>query len=152
MEPESPWASNPDNIVLRHSDTGRKWFGLITRVDASLLKGINETPHKRSEDVQHHRVDILNLKAEPTVITALVGQPGFAQAYHMNKTHWITVLLDGTVDFAQIEELIDTSYDLTAARPRKTHRKPTRCSKTGDFRENREICGSAGTRSGSMSH
>lgn len=31
----------------------------------------------------------------------------------MNKEHWITVLLDGTVTKQKICDLIDISYDLT---------------------------------------
>lgn len=132
MEPESPWANNPGNIVLRHSDAGRKWFGLVMTLDEHLVIRNEKATHSPTAPSitpttgqRPKKIDILNLKAEPTVITALVGQPGFAPAYHMNKTHWITVLLDGTVDFAQIEELIDTSYELTAAHPRvarKTHK------------------------------
>ena len=38
---------------------------------------------------------------------------GFLPAYHMNKEKWITVLLDGTVDKAQIMDLLNMSYELT---------------------------------------
>ena len=32
----------------------------------------------------------------------------------MNKEHWITILLDGTVSEEKICELIDISYELTS--------------------------------------
>lgn len=35
-------------------------------------------------------------------------QPG----YHMNKRHWITITLDGSIEDALLEELIAESYDL----------------------------------------
>jgi predicted DNA-binding protein (MmcQ/YjbR family) len=38
---------------------------------------------------------------------------GFLPAYHMNKEHWLTVLLDNTVPEKEIYELIDDSYELT---------------------------------------
>ena len=38
-------------------------------------------------------IDILVLKCEPEMVSTLVGQKGFAPAYHMNKKHWLTVLL-----------------------------------------------------------
>lgn len=38
---------------------------------------------------------------------------GILPAYHMNKEHWITILLDGTVSKEKICELIDISYELT---------------------------------------
>lgn len=41
--------------------------------------------------------------------------------YHMNKTHWNTVVLDGSVPVALVRELIDHSYELVTA---KGKRKP----------------------------
>ena len=35
-------------------------------------------------------------------------------AYHMNKRHWISVILDGSMEEAEICRLIQESYDLTA--------------------------------------
>jgi predicted DNA-binding protein (MmcQ/YjbR family) len=32
--------------------------------------------------------------------------------YHMNKKHWNTVLLDGTLPLQLVRELIDHSYEL----------------------------------------
>lgn len=32
--------------------------------------------------------------------------------YHMNKRHWNTVILDGSIPEPLIEEMIDTSYEL----------------------------------------
>ena len=38
-------------------------------------------------------------------------------AYHMNKTHWNSVILDGTVPDEEIKNVISDSYDLT--KPKK---------------------------------
>ena len=35
--------------------------------------------------------------------------------YHLNKRHWNTVELDGTVEDAEVEELIDHSYELVVS-------------------------------------
>lgn len=32
--------------------------------------------------------------------------------YHMNKTHWNTVIIDGSISIALIKEMIDDSYNL----------------------------------------
>lgn len=40
-------------------------------------------------------------------------------AYHLNKTHWNSVILDGTVPRADIERMIGESYDLTRPRRKK---------------------------------
>ena len=37
--------------------------------------------------------------------------------YHMNKKHWNTIILDGTVPSRLIYELIDHSYELVNAKP-----------------------------------
>jgi predicted DNA-binding protein (MmcQ/YjbR family) len=37
------------------------------------------------------------------------------EAYHLNKRHWITVMLDGTVPDRLIRQWIDVSYDLVVA-------------------------------------
>ena len=33
--------------------------------------------------------------------------------WHMNKAHWLTVALDGTVEDEKIKFLVDMSYELT---------------------------------------
>jgi predicted DNA-binding protein (MmcQ/YjbR family) len=35
--------------------------------------------------------------------------------YHLNKRHWNTVLLDGTLDDAEVLELVRQSYDIIVA-------------------------------------
>ena len=45
------------------------------------------------------------LRAQQAAITA---------GYHMNKRHWITVSLDGSLAPTMIEELIEDSFDLVA--------------------------------------
>ena len=41
---------------------------------------------------------------------------GFLPGYHMDKSNWITILLDGTVQEAKILDFLDMSYDLTDGR------------------------------------
>ena len=42
-------------------------------------------------------------------------------AYHMNKLHWSSIILDGSVDADVIMRMISDSYDLTARKSRKKH-------------------------------
>ena len=59
----------------------------------------------------------INLKAEP--LKAIFWHDAFASvvpAYHMNKRHWISVILDGNMEDADIAMLIAESYDLTAGK------------------------------------
>jgi predicted DNA-binding protein (MmcQ/YjbR family) len=41
----------------------------------------------------------------------------------MSKVHWITVLLDGTVDDAQLKWLLEESYALTKPKNKRTARE-----------------------------
>lgn len=72
----------------------------------------------------------LNLKCDPDEALALRDIfPAVTPGYHMNKKHWNTVLLDGSVPEGEIERMIDNSYRLVvqglpaARRPLLTHNK-----------------------------
>ncbi len=58
----------------------------------------------------------LNLKCDPDRSIELREQhESIIPGYHMNKKHWNTVELDGTVPDSLIRELIDHSYGLIVA-------------------------------------
>ena len=40
-------------------------------------------------------------------------------AYHMNKEHWNSIILDGTVPDQEIERMIEESYELTKGKKKK---------------------------------
>lgn len=52
------------------------------------------------------------MKCEPDMVGVLIETYGFLPGYHMNKEHWITMLMDGTVSEAKILDFLDMSYDL----------------------------------------
>lgn len=57
--------------------------------------------------------DILSLKCDPDFSEILRRQyPSIIPGYHLNKKHWNTVLLDGSIAEKEIKELIDHSYQL----------------------------------------
>ncbi|MCL8250997.1 MmcQ/YjbR family DNA-binding protein [Aeromicrobium fastidiosum] len=59
----------------------------------------------------------VNLKAEPQDVTGLVETyEAVSRGYHMNKKHWVTVQLDGTLPPGLLEELVEDSYDLVVDR------------------------------------
>ncbi len=39
--------------------------------------------------------------------------------YHMNKKHWNTIVVDGSVSTRQLKEWIDHSYDLVSGKKKK---------------------------------
>ncbi|MDX1735407.1 MAG: MmcQ/YjbR family DNA-binding protein [Halioglobus sp.] len=55
----------------------------------------------------------MNLKCEPAEALILRDIfPAVLPGYHMNKTHWNTVVLDGSIPQGEIERMIDNSYAL----------------------------------------
>lgn len=55
----------------------------------------------------------MNLKCDPDrAIELREENPAIIPGYHMNKKHWNTVILDGSLSKKLILEMIDHSYDL----------------------------------------
>ncbi|MNM63649.1 hypothetical protein D3C81_750220 [compost metagenome] len=101
VEPDYPFEKFPHYAVLRHGGDD-KWFALIMDVDRQRL-GLD------GED----KVDVIDIKCPPEKIDQLRRSEGFLPAYHMNKEHWITVLLDGSVSLGEVKRLLGESFDLT---------------------------------------
>ena len=59
-------------------------------------------------------VDIIDVKCDTLQIDLLSQQQGFYHGYHMNKNHWLTILLDGTVPLEAVCGLIEQSFEMTA--------------------------------------
>ena len=55
----------------------------------------------------------MNLKYDTRQIGSFQEEPGIFPGWHMNKAHWLSVALDGTVEDEKIEFLVDMSYELT---------------------------------------
>ena len=58
----------------------------------------------------------MNLKVDPEMSIELQERyPSVKPGYHMNKKHWITVLMDGSIPDKLVKEWIDNSYQLVAS-------------------------------------
>ena len=65
----------------------------------------------------------ISLKCDPELAVVLRGRyAGVTPGYHLNKRHWNTVVLDGSVPGGEVLELIDHSYDLVVARLTRAQR------------------------------
>jgi predicted DNA-binding protein (MmcQ/YjbR family) len=66
----------------------------------------------------------VSLKCEPALAADLRRTyPSVRPGYHLNKRHWNTVTLDGSLDDALVRDLIEDSYDLVvSALPQRTRR------------------------------
>lgn len=97
-EPEFLWEKYPDYAAFRRPDN-QKWFAIILTVDRDKL-GLDGRGN----------VEILDLKALPADVETRLAEGRFLKAYHMNKTHWFTVCLDGSVPDEELFPLIAESW------------------------------------------
>lgn len=102
-----PWLSDPGFAVFRHKDN-HKWFALIMDVSRSKLGLPGD-----------EMLDIVNLKCDPVLAASLRGEPGIFPAYHMNKEHWITLALDGSVADETVTLLLEMSHNATASKSKR---------------------------------
>lgn len=61
-------------------------------------------------------VEIINVKSAQVLDMLLYGDPGILPAYHMNKKHWITILLESGFAEKELRDLLMESYRLTQRR------------------------------------
>ena len=65
----------------------------------------------------------VNLKSDPDEAIMLRSRfESVIPGYHMNKTHWNTVILDGSVPKDEIEVMIENSFDLVVDKLKKVDR------------------------------
>ncbi len=63
-----------------------------------------------------------NVKCDPDKAIELREQyPCVLPGYHMNKKHWNTIVVDGSVPSKQLKEWIDWSYDLVSPKKKKSN-------------------------------
>lgn len=91
----------PTFQVFRHLNN-RKWFAVIMDI-----------PRKNLGLAEAGDVSVVNLKCDPRLIGSFREEPGIFPGWHMNKAHWRSVVLDGTVADDKLKFLLDMSYDLT---------------------------------------
>ena len=111
--PEYPWRKYDGSAVLRHKDN-KKWFALLMGVQGDKV-GLLGTVY----------ADVINLKVDDMLFRdVILREDGIMPAYHMNKMHWISVLLDGTVPENMVFDLIDRSFLATASAKKKEKIRP----------------------------
>lgn len=94
------WKKFPDNAVCRRKDN-KKWYFAILTVGKDKLGFEN-----------NEKVEVIDLREKPEEIETLVDNKKYFAGYHMNKKHWLTIVLDGSVSIEEIYKRIDKSYKL----------------------------------------
>ena len=90
----------PSFQVYRHIGS-RKWFAVLMDI-----------PREKLGLMGGGEISV-NLNCDHRLIGSFRLEPGIFPGWHMNKAHWITVALDGTVEDEKIRFLLDMSYELT---------------------------------------
>ena len=99
-ELEFLWEKSPKNAVVRRKSSN-KWYAVILTIP------------KRKIDLESDEViEVINLHNIPKEIEKLIDYKRYFPAYHMNKKHWCTICLDGTIELKEIYKKIDISYEL----------------------------------------
>ena len=103
-EGEHLFARYPSFQVFCHNGN-RKWFAVIMDI-----------PRKNLSLTGEGEISVVNLKCDTRLIGSFREEPGIFPGWHMNKAHWISVALDGSVEDEKIRFLVDMSYELTNGR------------------------------------
>ena len=97
----NPFKKHPD--ILAFVNEKNKWYALLSDVEYNKLN--------KNTDIAT-KVKILNVKHPTDNILDIIDNQNIFPAYHMNKKHWISIVLDKNIKLETIKELIDISYSL----------------------------------------
>lgn len=99
-ELEYLWQKFPENAIVRRSDN-QKWYLALLTVEKNKL-GLDG----------RGKTEIIDLRINPDELKNIADGKKYFLGYHMNKKHWVTICLDGSVDLQEIFDRIDASYAL----------------------------------------
>ena len=98
--PDYPFDDLFETAVLRHADN-RKWYAIVMCVSRRKF-GLD------SDEM----IDVVNLKLPTEMFGSFGAADGVYPAYHMNKLHWISVLLPDAPDDV-VWFLVNVSFEAT---------------------------------------
>lgn len=104
--PDYPFEEDFETAVMRHADT-RKWYAIAMKVSRRKF-GFD------CDEV----IDVVNLKLPTEMFGSFGADVGVYPAYHMNKLHWISVLLPDAPDDV-VQFLIGVSFEATKIKRKK---------------------------------
>ena len=103
-----PFDEDFETAVIRHADN-RKWYALVMQI-----------PRRKFGFDSDEIIDVVNLKLPIEMFGSFGAGDGVYPAYHMNKRHWISVILpDAAEDL--VEFLVNVSFETT--KDKKKHKK-----------------------------
>lgn len=100
------WKDDWNNAVWRDKYS-HKWYAVLLNIEANKL-GLSS----------HDKIEVIDLKLEKDKIGKMIDYQTIFPGYHMNKNHWITIHLNGSMPNETLFSLIDNSYQLTQEKRR----------------------------------
>lgn len=100
-ELEFLWKKFDENAIWRNKKNN-KWYGALLKVIGNKI-GIN------SDEI----IEIIDLRYQKENIEDLIDNNKVFPGYHMNKSNWITLKLDDSMETKEILNLLDNSYKLS---------------------------------------
>ena len=104
--PDYPFDEDFETAVFRHTDN-RKWYAIVMHISRRKF-GFD------SDEV----IDVVNLKLPTEMFGSFGASDGVYPAYHMNKLHWVSVLLPDSPD-DRVEFLLNVSFEATKSKAKK---------------------------------
>ena len=98
--PDYPFERDFETAVFRHSGS-RKWYAIVMRVS-----------HRKFGFDSDEVIDVVNLKLPTEMFGSFGASDGVYPAYHMNKLHWVSVLLPDSPDDI-VKFLLNVSFEAT---------------------------------------
>ena len=98
--PDFPFDEDFETAVFRHFEN-KKWFALVMKVSRRKFGFDCDSP-----------TDVVNLKLPTEMAGSFGTSDGVYPAYHMNKLHWISVILADAPDDA-VKFLLNLSFEAT---------------------------------------
>ncbi len=104
--PDFPFEDDFVTTALRHAET-RKWYALVMQV-----------PRSKFVQESDELIDVVNLKLPTEMFGSFGKEEGVYPAYHMNKLHWVSILLPDAPD-GVIKFLTNVSFEITKKKSRR---------------------------------
>lgn len=102
-----PFDEDFETAVLRHGDN-RKWYAIVMKV-----------PRRKFGFDSDEVIDVVNLKLPTEMFGSFGATDGVYPAYHMNKRHWISVLLHDAPEEV-VQFLVSVSFEATKSSKKKS--------------------------------
>ena len=101
--PDFPFEDDFVTTALRHTDT-RKWYALVMQVS-----------RRKFGQESDEMIDVVNVKLPTAMFGSFGAAEGVYPAYHMNKLHWVSILLSDAPDDV-VRFLTNVSFAATQKR------------------------------------